>query len=142
MAAEDGCSSDCRPAHPAPDRQMAERGVYGGRSRYANERRIATRRADQPDLVQYLPALRSGSLVHEEDQADVSGRGVSDEVCRRFRGELPIPARCGRVPEEPDGSIREIRTGIGGGKDAGDALRTFCPGGPREDERSEERRVG
>src|SRR5437899_11896834 len=65
----------------------------------------------------------------------MSGGGVPDEVCGRFRGELPIPARCGRVPQEPDGSIREIRIGVGGGKDAGDALRTLCPGGPSEDRR-------
>src|SRR5437588_814254 len=45
MAAEDGGSSDCRSVHPAPDRQMAERRFHGGRSRYANGRRIATRRA-------------------------------------------------------------------------------------------------
>jgi RNA-directed DNA polymerase len=38
-------------------RQMAERRFHGGRSRYANGRRIATRRADQPDLVQYLPVM-------------------------------------------------------------------------------------
>ena len=31
---------------------MAERRIHGGRSRYADGRRIATRRADQPDLVQ------------------------------------------------------------------------------------------
>src|SRR5215467_8698164 len=36
MAAEDGCSSDCRRVHPAPDRQMAERRVHGGRSRHTN----------------------------------------------------------------------------------------------------------
>src|SRR5258708_32708565 len=135
MAAEDGGSSDCRPAHPTPDRQMAERGVHGGGSRYANGRRIAARRADQPDLVQYLPALRSRSLVREEDQTGMSGRGVPDEVCRRFCGALPIPARFGKVPQEPDGSIREIRIGVGGGKDAGDALRTLRPGGPSEDRR-------
>src|SRR6266702_2690155 len=135
MAAEDGGSSDCRSVHPAPNRQMAERRVHGGRSRYANGRRIATRRANQPDLVQRLPAFRSGSLVREEDQTGMSGGGVPDEVCSRFRGELPISARCGRVPQEPDGSIREIRIGVGGGKDAGDALRTLCPGGPSEDRR-------
>src|SRR5713101_7327338 len=81
MAAEDGGSSDCRSVHPAPDRQMAKRRFHGGRSCYANGRRIATRRANQPDLIQYLPALRSGSLVREEDQTGVSGRGVPDEVC-------------------------------------------------------------
>ena len=128
-------ASDCRSAHPVPDRQMAERGIHGGRSCYTNGRRIATRQADQPDLVQYLPAFRSGSLVREEDQTGMSGGGVPDEVCGRLRGEFPIPARCGSVPQEPNGSIREIRLGIGGGKDAGDALRTLCPGGPREDRR-------
>src|SRR5882724_11313841 len=89
MAAEDGGSSDCRSVHPAPDRQMSKRRFHGGRSCYANGRRIATRRANQPDLIQYLPALRSGSLVREEDQTGMSGGGVPDEVCCRFRGELP-----------------------------------------------------
>src|SRR5207253_6164820 len=61
--------------------KMAERRFHGGRSRYANGRRIATRRANQPDLIQYLPAFRSGSLVREEDQTGVSGGGVPDEDC-------------------------------------------------------------
>src|SRR6266700_3944530 len=51
MAAEDGGSSDSRSVHPAPDRQMAERRFHGGRSRYANGGRVATRRAHQPDLI-------------------------------------------------------------------------------------------
>jgi hypothetical protein len=32
----------------------------------------------------------------KEDQTDMPRGGVPDEVCRRLRGELPIPARCGR----------------------------------------------
>ena len=91
MAAEDGGSSDCRPAHPAPDWQMAERGVHGGRSRYANGRRIATRRADQPDLGQYLPALQ----------------------CARINlvlpaGEIPVPIRGGAASPGIESWAREV----------------------------------
>src|SRR6516164_7208460 len=91
MAAEDGCSSDCRPVHPAPDRQMAERRVHGGRSRYANGRRIATRRADQPDLIQHLPAFR----------------------CARINlvlpaGEIPAPTRGAAASSGIESWVREV----------------------------------
>jgi hypothetical protein len=33
--------------------------VTGMKGRYANRSRIATRRANQPDLIQHLPAFRS-----------------------------------------------------------------------------------
>jgi RNA-directed DNA polymerase len=57
----------------------------------------------------------------------------------RFADDFVVNLQYRRDAEEfhknPDGSIREIRIGVGGGKDAGDALRTLCLDGPSEDRR-------
>src|SRR6266404_4478583 len=104
MAAEDGGSSDCRPAHPTPDRQMAERGVHGGRSRYANGRRIAARRADQPDFVVNFQYRRDAEKFHKNltDRFGKFGLELAEEKTRVMRFGRFVRADLAKTGEKPD----------------------------------------
>src|SRR5215471_442396 len=70
---------------------MAECGIYVGRSGRANGRRIATRRANQPDLGQYLPTFRRAriNLVFPA-------------------GEIPAPLRGGAASPGIESWAREV----------------------------------